>query len=78
MGCANQIMIHINEDRFTELKKQEVILIQLLFDYKLKLWESLLTREEKQDLECRFNIIEKATFETFKNKYSNTSNVGNI
>jgi hypothetical protein len=66
------------EDRLTELKKSESILIKLLFDYKLKLWESLLTKEEKQELEYRFNILEKATFETFKDKYSNNTIVGNI
>ena len=66
------------EDRFNELKKSEAILIRLLFDYKLKLWESLLTKEEKQEIEYRFNILEKATFETFKQKYLNNSNIGNV
>lgn len=66
------------EDRLTELKKSEAVLIKILFDFKLRLWESLLTKEEKQELEYRFNILEKATFETFKDKYSNISNVGKI
>ncbi|HVP82065.1 MAG TPA: hypothetical protein VMS35_03405 [Nitrososphaeraceae archaeon] len=68
----------MTEDRLTELKKSEAILIRLLFDFKLKLWESLLTKEEKQELEYRFNILEKSTFETFKNKYVVKDTVGNV
>ena len=61
-----------------DLKKSEAILIRLLFDYKLKLWESLLTREEKTELEYRFNLLEKATFETFKQKYQSISEIKKI
>lgn len=62
-----------------DLKRSEAILTKILFDYKLRLWESTLSTEEKIELEYRFNILEKATFETFKEKYSSTkSNVGNI
>jgi len=68
----------MTEDRLTELKKSEAILIRLLFDFKLKLWESLLTKEEKQELEYRFNILEKSTFETFKYKYDVKNTVGKI
>ena len=66
----------MTEDRLTELKKSEAILIRLLFDYKLKLWESNLTTFEKKELEYRFNLLEKSTFETFKEKYSTTETVG--
>ena len=68
----------MTEDRLTELKKSEATMIKLLFEYKLKLWESTLTKEEKQELEYRFNLLEKSTFETFKNKYDVKNTVGKI
>ena len=68
----------MTEDRLTELKKSEAILIRLLFDFKLKLWESNLTTFEKKELEYRFNLLEKSTFETSKEKYTTFETVGKI
>ena len=64
------------------LKIAESTLLKLLFDFKMKLWESQLTDYEKQEIEIRLDFLEKITFETFKTKYMNwdkpKNQVGNI
>jgi len=62
-----------------DLKRSEAILLKLLFEYKLKLWESHLTEEDKYEIESRFNLLEKITFVTFNNVYNQKRNtIGNI
>lgn len=64
------------------LKISESTLLTILFDYKKELWKSHLSQNEKFEIEYRFNLLEKITHETFKNKYENIrkpiTTVGNI
>ena len=61
-----------------DLKKSEATLFKILYDYKMKLWESPLTQEEKQEIESRFLLLKNITELTFTEKYKSPQIIGNV
>jgi hypothetical protein len=61
-----------------DLKRSEAILMKILYDYKVKLWESPLTQEEKAEIESRFLLLKNATEYIFLQKYKSPSIIGNV
>ena len=61
-----------------DLKRAESSLMKILYDYKIKLWESPLTQEEKGQIEIRFQMLKNSTEMVFLDKYKSPSIVGNV
>lgn len=65
-----------------QLKIAESELQSLLFEWKNLLWKCPLSDDEKEEIESRWNLLEKTTHNTFKERYDNyknpKTNVGNI
>ena len=61
-----------------DLKRSEAVLMKILYDYKMKLWEAPLTQEEKAEIETRFNLLKNITEYTFVDKYKSSEIIGNV
>lgn len=61
-----------------DLERSEAALMKILYDYKMKLWESPLKQEEKREIETWFHLLKTATEHTFLQKYKSSQIIGNV